>query len=223
MVGDIRDAPGSENDPDVINITRFAVSEHNDAANALEFEKVVKVREQAVHGTVYYLTIEAKDGEAKKLYEAEVYDDWDSKRLHNFWPAEHKKFEFATESASEPIRQQATAHISNGTHPPVQLLLVEVRRGDGLPWRGHERDEPGRLHHVHVLRPGPVRQRPPEVMHHVADHGRHKVDPELRAGAHPPSHAERQHAEVGALDVDVLLEKALWPELEVKATTAVTF
>ncbi|TVU34746.1 hypothetical protein EJB05_16596, partial [Eragrostis curvula] len=89
MVGDIRDAPGSENDPDIINIAWFAVSEHNNAANALEFEKVVKVREQAVHGTVYYLTIEAKDGEAKKLYEAEVYDDWHSKRLHNFWPAEH--------------------------------------------------------------------------------------------------------------------------------------
>ncbi|TVU34798.1 hypothetical protein EJB05_16650, partial [Eragrostis curvula] len=62
---------------------------YDDADNdPLEFEKVVKVREQDVSGTVYYLTIEAKDGEAKKLYEAEVYDNWDSKRLMDFWPAE---------------------------------------------------------------------------------------------------------------------------------------
>uniref|UniRef100_A0A0A9CID3 Uncharacterized protein n=1 Tax=Arundo donax TaxID=35708 RepID=A0A0A9CID3_ARUDO len=99
-------------------------------------------------------------------------------------------------------------------HPPVQLLLVEARRGNGLQRRGHERDEPGGLHHVHVLRPCPIRQRPPEVLHHVPDHGRHEVDPELRARAHPPAGAEREHAEVGSLDVDVLLEEALRPELQ---------
>ncbi|TVU34742.1 hypothetical protein EJB05_16592, partial [Eragrostis curvula] len=91
VIGSIRDAPGSENDPDVIDVAWFAVSEHNNNNNAnapLEFEKVVKVREQDVSRTVYYLTIEAKDGEAKKLYEAAVYDNWDSKRLMDFWPAE---------------------------------------------------------------------------------------------------------------------------------------
>jgi cystatin-C len=42
----------------------------------LEFEKLVKVKEQLVDGTVYYLTIEATDGKAKakKLYHARVYE-----------------------------------------------------------------------------------------------------------------------------------------------------
>lgn len=39
----------------------------------LEFERLVKVSEQAVAGTMYYLTIEAKDREVKKLYKARVW------------------------------------------------------------------------------------------------------------------------------------------------------
>ena len=88
----------------------------------------------------------------------------------------------------KPGNADARTLDADGSHlrrdTPVQLLLVQARRGDDLQRRGHEGDEPGRLHHTHVLGPGPLRQRPPEVVQHVADHGRHEVDPELRAGAH---------------------------------------
>ncbi|KAG2601369.1 hypothetical protein PVAP13_5KG587100 [Panicum virgatum] len=58
--------------------------------NQLEFEKLVKVKEQPVAGTLYYFTIEAKDGEAKKLYEARVYEcPWmNLTELADFKPAD---------------------------------------------------------------------------------------------------------------------------------------
>ncbi|GJN17423.1 hypothetical protein PR202_gb04486 [Eleusine coracana subsp. coracana] len=72
---DVRDAPGRENDPYVIDLARFAIAEHNKNANAgLEFERLIKVSDQAVSGTLYYFTIEAKDREVKKLYKAQVWD-----------------------------------------------------------------------------------------------------------------------------------------------------
>jgi hypothetical protein len=98
--------------------------------------------------------------------------------------------------------------------PLVQLLVLQAWLGDGLQRRAHERDEPGGLHHVDVLRPGAARQGPLEVVQEVPDHGGHEVDAELRAGAHPPARAERQHPEVAALDVDVLLQEALRPVLQ---------
>ncbi|OEL27937.1 Cystatin-1 [Dichanthelium oligosanthes] len=72
VCGGIRDAPGCENDPRAVGLARFAVDAHN--KNALEFEKLVKVKKQSVSGKMYYFTIEAKDGEAKKLYEAKVWE-----------------------------------------------------------------------------------------------------------------------------------------------------
>ena len=39
----------------------------------LEFVKVVNAKEQVVSGTLYYITLEAKDGEKKKIYEAKVW------------------------------------------------------------------------------------------------------------------------------------------------------
>jgi hypothetical protein len=56
----------------------------------LQFEKAVKVRQQVVAGTMYYFTNEAKDGEAKKLYEAKVWEKpWENfKELREFKPAE---------------------------------------------------------------------------------------------------------------------------------------
>jgi hypothetical protein len=56
----------------------------------LQFEKLVKVRQQTVQGTMYYFTIEAKDGEARKLYEAKVWEMlWENyKGLLEFKPAE---------------------------------------------------------------------------------------------------------------------------------------
>jgi hypothetical protein len=48
------------------------------------------VKEQLVSGTLYYFTIEAKDGEAKKLYEAKVYEcPWRNlMELRDFNPAD---------------------------------------------------------------------------------------------------------------------------------------
>ncbi|KAI5003215.1 hypothetical protein ZWY2020_030375 [Hordeum vulgare] len=54
LMGGIEDSPmGQENDLDVIALARFAVSEHNNKANALlEFENVVKLKKQTVAGTI---------------------------------------------------------------------------------------------------------------------------------------------------------------------------
>ncbi|CAO1944712.1 unnamed protein product [Urochloa humidicola] len=79
LVGGISDVPQNEND------------EHNKKANALlAYEKLVKAKTQVVAGTMYYLTVEAKDGEAKKLYEAKVWEKpWENfKELQEFKPVE---------------------------------------------------------------------------------------------------------------------------------------
>ena len=92
QVGGIHDVPeGRENDLHVLDLARFAVSEHNKKANTLlEFEKVVKVKQQVVAGVMYYFTIEVKEGDAKKLYEAKVWEkQWmNFKELQEFKPAE---------------------------------------------------------------------------------------------------------------------------------------
>uniref|UniRef100_A0A0A9AAX7 Cysteine proteinase inhibitor n=1 Tax=Arundo donax TaxID=35708 RepID=A0A0A9AAX7_ARUDO len=87
VVGGIQDAPeGRENDLHDLELARFAVDEHNKKA----FEKIVKVKQQVVAGTMYYFTIEAKDGEVKKLYEAVVWEKpWmNFKELQDFKPVE---------------------------------------------------------------------------------------------------------------------------------------
>jgi hypothetical protein len=55
----------------------------------LEFERLVKVRHQVVAGCMHYLTIEVKEGGAKKLYEAKVWEKaWENfKQLQEFKPA----------------------------------------------------------------------------------------------------------------------------------------
>ncbi|XP_006644859.1 cysteine proteinase inhibitor 1 [Oryza brachyantha] len=82
---------GNENDLHLVDLARFAVTEHNKKANALlEFEKLVKVKQQVVAGTLYYFTIEVNEGGAKKLYEAKVWEKpWmDFKELQEFKPVE---------------------------------------------------------------------------------------------------------------------------------------
>lgn len=39
----------------------------------LKLEKIVNVREQTVAGKIYYITLEALDGDQKKVYEAKVW------------------------------------------------------------------------------------------------------------------------------------------------------
>ena len=91
LLGGIQDAPaGRENDLHTIELARFAVAEHNSKANAmLEFERLVKVRQQVVAGYMHYFTIEVKEGGAKKLYEAKVWEKaWENfKQLQDFKPA----------------------------------------------------------------------------------------------------------------------------------------
>jgi hypothetical protein len=50
----------------------------------------VKAKTQVVAGTMYYLTIEVKDGEVNKLYEAKVWEKpWENfKQLQEFKPVE---------------------------------------------------------------------------------------------------------------------------------------
>nr|5MN2_C Chain C, Affimer G3 [synthetic construct]5MN2_D Chain D, Affimer G3 [synthetic construct] len=75
----VRAVPGNENSLEIEELARFAVDEHNKKENALlEFVRVVKAKEQAMNtgftlATMYYLTLEAKDGGKKKLYEAKVW------------------------------------------------------------------------------------------------------------------------------------------------------
>uniref|UniRef100_A0ACD5WG17 Uncharacterized protein n=2 Tax=Avena sativa TaxID=4498 RepID=A0ACD5WG17_AVESA len=92
LAGGIYDSPvGHENDLNVIDLARFAVSEHNKKANALlEFENVVKVKQQVVSGAMYYITLQVKEGGAKKLYEAKVWEkQWENfKELKEFKPVE---------------------------------------------------------------------------------------------------------------------------------------
>ncbi|KAI8526075.1 hypothetical protein RHMOL_Rhmol13G0280700 [Rhododendron molle] len=73
-VGGIKEAEGSANSLEVDNLAKFAVDEHNKKENTLlQFGKVVNVKQQVVSGTVYYITLEAKDGDQKKVYEAKVW------------------------------------------------------------------------------------------------------------------------------------------------------
>ncbi|WVZ60401.1 hypothetical protein U9M48_010428 [Paspalum notatum var. saurae] len=90
-MGGVTDVPPNENDLHLQELARFAVDEHNNKANALlGYEKLVKAKTQVVAGTMYYLTIEVKDGEAKKLYEAKVWEKpWENfKALQEFKPVE---------------------------------------------------------------------------------------------------------------------------------------
>ncbi|XP_052171878.1 cysteine proteinase inhibitor-like [Diospyros lotus] len=73
-LGGIKEVGGSANSVEIDSLARFAVDEHNKKENALlEFGKVVNTKEQVVAGTMYYITLEAKDGTQKKVYEAKVW------------------------------------------------------------------------------------------------------------------------------------------------------
>ncbi|CAD6236341.1 unnamed protein product [Miscanthus lutarioriparius] len=91
LAGGIKDVPANENNLHLQELARFAVDEHNKKANVLlGYEKLVKAKTQVVAGTMYYLTVEVKDGEVKKLYEAKVWEKpWENfKELQEFKPVE---------------------------------------------------------------------------------------------------------------------------------------
>ncbi|KAE8653481.1 cysteine proteinase inhibitor A [Cucumis sativus] len=86
-VGGIKEVPSNENSIEVDELARFAVDEHNKKENSLlEFSKVVKVKEQVVAGTVYYITVEVTEGGQKKVYEAKIWvKQWQNfKQLQEF-------------------------------------------------------------------------------------------------------------------------------------------
>jgi hypothetical protein len=78
------------NDPEIQEIGRWAVSEHDAAASdSLVFSKVVRGEEQVVAGTNYKLVIEATKGAGGKIatYGAVVYEKVDNTRqLLSFAP-----------------------------------------------------------------------------------------------------------------------------------------
>nr|CAB3478603.1 unnamed protein product [Digitaria exilis] len=91
LAGGVTDVPQNDNDLHLQELARFAVDEHNKKANALlGYEKLVKAKTQVVAGTMYYLTIEVKDGDTKKLYEAKVWEKpWENfKEVQEFKPVE---------------------------------------------------------------------------------------------------------------------------------------
>nr|5ML9_B Chain B, Affimer F4 with specificity for Fc gamma receptor IIIa [synthetic construct] len=104
----VRAVPGNENSLEIEELARFAVDEHNKKENALlEFVRVVKAKEQYEDehwfpGTMYYLTLEAKDGGKKKLYEAKVWVK------NTAAPPSHMNFKELQEF--KPVGDAAAAH-----------------------------------------------------------------------------------------------------------------
>ncbi|CAI9277629.1 unnamed protein product [Lactuca saligna] len=89
--GGITESKGAENSLEIETLARFAVDEHNKKQNALlEFVKVVSTKEQVVQGKMYYITLEAKDGDENKTYEAKVWvKPWeDFKELQELKPVD---------------------------------------------------------------------------------------------------------------------------------------
>ncbi|MED6155358.1 hypothetical protein PIB30_004372 [Stylosanthes scabra] len=73
-LGGFRVVEGSQNSVEIQNLARFAVEEHNKKSNSrLEFVRVISAKEQVVAGSIYEISLEAKDGEKNQVYEAKVW------------------------------------------------------------------------------------------------------------------------------------------------------
>ena len=95
-LGGITDVPGAANSVEIANLARFAVDDHNKKQNGvLEFVRVISAKQQVVSGILYYITLEAKDGETKKVYKTKV---WVREWLN---PKEVQEFNLVTDSAIE--------------------------------------------------------------------------------------------------------------------------
>ncbi|KAF3790087.1 Cysteine proteinase inhibitor 12 [Nymphaea thermarum] len=145
MTGAPKDIP-SENSLEISDLGRFAVEEHNKKENALlQFDKVVKAKEQVVAGTLYHLTIEAADGGQKHLYEAKVWvKPWmNFKELQEFKPVTDSAFTssdlgvkqgWRMVPAHDPIVKEAADHAvktiqqrSNSLAPYELLEILHVK------------------------------------------------------------------------------------------------
>ncbi|XP_028199116.1 multicystatin-like [Glycine soja] len=86
-IGGITDVTANSLEIDIL--ARFAVDQHNKKENAnLEFVGVIRAKQQVVEGFIYYITLEAKDGETKNVYETKVWvRSWlNSKEVLEFKP-----------------------------------------------------------------------------------------------------------------------------------------
>ncbi|KAK7316589.1 hypothetical protein RJT34_00167 [Clitoria ternatea] len=96
-LGAPRDVPGSQNSLEIDALARFALEEHNKKQNALlEFGRVITAKQQVVSGTLYHITLEAKDGGKKKVYETKVWE----KPWLNF--KEVQEFNLVGDTPAEP-------------------------------------------------------------------------------------------------------------------------
>ncbi|XP_022732186.1 cysteine proteinase inhibitor-like [Durio zibethinus] len=74
-LGGVSQVDGNENSQKMENLARFAVDEHKKKESTmLEFRKVLNVKQQVVSGIMYYITLEAMDGDKLKIYEAKVWE-----------------------------------------------------------------------------------------------------------------------------------------------------
>ncbi|XP_017430411.1 cysteine proteinase inhibitor isoform X2 [Vigna angularis] len=74
-LGGLTDIVGAENSIDIQSLARFAVDDYNKKQNAVvEFVRVISAKQQVVAGILYYITLEANDGETKKVYETKVLE-----------------------------------------------------------------------------------------------------------------------------------------------------
>ncbi|XP_047333502.1 cysteine proteinase inhibitor A-like [Impatiens glandulifera] len=82
LFGGIKEKEGSANSLEIEGLARFAIEDHNKKSNAqLELVNILKVEEQVVAGSIYYITLEATNamggGGEKKAYETKVWvKDW---------------------------------------------------------------------------------------------------------------------------------------------------
>ncbi|XP_062083596.1 cysteine proteinase inhibitor-like [Humulus lupulus] len=74
-VGGINEVDGRQNSLKIETLARFAVDEHNKKQNSLlQLKKVVNTKQQLVAGPLHHITLEAVDGDKKKVYEAKVWE-----------------------------------------------------------------------------------------------------------------------------------------------------
>ncbi|CAK8565337.1 unnamed protein product [Lathyrus sativus] len=74
-LGGVSEVAGTPNSLEIDSLARYAIEQHNAKQNALlEFSRVISAKHQVVSGTLHHITLEAKDGGNKKLYEAKVWE-----------------------------------------------------------------------------------------------------------------------------------------------------
>jgi len=107
--GGITDVPA--NSVEIENLARFAVDDYNKKQNAvLEFVRVISAKKQDVSGVLYYITLEAKDGETKNVYETKV---WVREWLNSKEVLEFKLVSTDTKGGGVSDVPSDTAHIEN--------------------------------------------------------------------------------------------------------------